>query len=194
MKMIDINKKFTETVQEYLAQGYTFNTSTMSGHQGEICKVDLTNGEEVIRVWMNREHLFNWSKPDSWSGYIIELNVGRATKIEGETIWMHHLETISSRLFYEVEKDKWYIEDLVDAIDIMHERKLRARYKTTLQYTQKNLGDEKYITIAGNYLKRKHGYKRISWQDVEVTKTEYYGGASYRVYYHGEFYTLEKGI
>lgn len=35
MKYIDINQKFTAKVAEYIAKGYTINTATMSGSQGE---------------------------------------------------------------------------------------------------------------------------------------------------------------
>lgn len=35
MKYIDINKRYTEIVTEYMARGYIINTRTMSGSQGE---------------------------------------------------------------------------------------------------------------------------------------------------------------
>lgn len=41
MKYADINKRFSEIVTEYLNKGYTFNTATMGGSQGEVAKVDL---------------------------------------------------------------------------------------------------------------------------------------------------------
>ena len=43
-KTKDINELFTKVVNKYLAKGYVFNLNTMSGSQGEIAKVDLTNG------------------------------------------------------------------------------------------------------------------------------------------------------
>lgn len=45
MKYIDINRKFTETVSSYIAQGYIINTASMSGSQGEVAHIDLTNGK-----------------------------------------------------------------------------------------------------------------------------------------------------
>ncbi len=47
MKYIDINQKFTAKVAEYIAKGYTINTATMSGSQGEVAHVDLTDGKQV---------------------------------------------------------------------------------------------------------------------------------------------------
>ena len=50
MKFADINKRYTEIVNEYIAKGYTINTATMSGSQGEIAKIDFTDGTEIIRI------------------------------------------------------------------------------------------------------------------------------------------------
>ena len=46
MKYIDINAKFTAAVNNYLAQGYIINTASMSGSQGEVAHIDLTNGKQ----------------------------------------------------------------------------------------------------------------------------------------------------
>lgn len=53
MKYIDINQKFTAKVAEYIAKGYTINTATMSGSQGEVAHVDLTDGNQVVRVLLD---------------------------------------------------------------------------------------------------------------------------------------------
>ena len=49
MKYAEINKKFTEKVAEYLSMGYSFNTRTMAGRVCSGSKVDLTDGNEIIR-------------------------------------------------------------------------------------------------------------------------------------------------
>ena len=73
MKYADINKRFTEIVAEYISKGYTINTASMRGSQGEIAKVDLTNGTEIIRVMVN-----NFS--DLSNGIDgIQITVGRST-------------------------------------------------------------------------------------------------------------------
>lgn len=53
MKYIDINRKFTETVSSYIAQGYIINTASMSGSQGEIAHIDLTDGKQIVRVLLD---------------------------------------------------------------------------------------------------------------------------------------------
>ena len=60
MKYADINKKYTAIIAEYLANGYTINTRTMGGSQGDYAHIDLTNGTEVIRILVETFH--EWGK------------------------------------------------------------------------------------------------------------------------------------
>lgn len=69
----DINNRFTEIVAEYIAKGYTFNTSSMGGSQGEIANIDLTNGKEIIRVVVSSFN--NWR--ESVEG--VEISIGKST-------------------------------------------------------------------------------------------------------------------
>ena len=114
MKYSDINKMFTTEVNKYLAQGYRFNTASMNGSQGELAKVDLTNGTEIIRI-VARTFSKEWDKQG------VELFVGRVAEKEGirpdvaycvNTIWNGRLEQVSSQRFYEVngygDPDKFY--------------------------------------------------------------------------------------
>ena len=54
MKYADINRRFTEIVAEWLAKGYSINTASMSGSQGETAKIDLTDGKEIVRILVDR--------------------------------------------------------------------------------------------------------------------------------------------
>lgn len=51
----EIQKAYTEKVNEYLAKGMQINTGTMSGSQGEICKIDLTDGSSIYRIRLERD-------------------------------------------------------------------------------------------------------------------------------------------
>ena len=90
MKYSDINKMFTTEVNKYLAQGYRFNTASMNGSQGELAKVDLTNGTEIIRI-VARTFSKEWDKQG------VELFVGRVAEKEGvrpdvASLRQHNLE------------------------------------------------------------------------------------------------------
>ena len=97
MKYADINKKYTAIIAEYLANGYTINTRTMGGSQGDYAHIDLTNGTEVIRILVETFH--EWGKL-SIEG--LEIIVGRADSevipnCESDycTLWNNRLDIIS---------------------------------------------------------------------------------------------------
>lgn len=137
MKFETINRKFTETVAEWMAKGYTINTATMGGSQGEIGKIDLTNGKEIIRVLLD-----NFGRPCEKIGdrYYnlngVELITGRVTDNvipnspdTWSHIWNQNLEILNSEKFYEIGRaynsnDKWYgtMEEAIAQQDKAHAR------------------------------------------------------------------------
>lgn len=56
MNYAGINKRYTAIVAEHMAKGYTINTRTMTGSQGDYAHIDLTNGTEVIRIMVDTFH------------------------------------------------------------------------------------------------------------------------------------------
>ncbi len=65
MKKQDIRNIYTQTVTELLNQGDTIFPDTMSGHQGEIAHIDLSNGSEILRVLLCRGH--HWERgEENW--------------------------------------------------------------------------------------------------------------------------------
>ena len=109
MTRAEINTAFTSKVAEYLAKGYTFNTNTMNGSQGEITKVDLTDGTEIVRVLLD-----SLSDYDTWDGGL-EIIVGRVTDTKihphevggvSSTIWNNRLEILETERFYKLGSDR----------------------------------------------------------------------------------------
>ena len=50
-----LNKKFTELVQNYIENGYTFHIQSMSGTQGEIASVDMVKeNKDIIKIYMDK--------------------------------------------------------------------------------------------------------------------------------------------
>lgn len=104
MKFSHINRKFTEIVTGYISKGYTINTATMNGSQGEIAAIDLTNGTEIIRVLLT-------AIDDYYDTEGVELIVGRVKddikpnqEDRWSTVWNSHLDCISSEKFYRLSK------------------------------------------------------------------------------------------
>ena len=107
MKYVDINKRFTEIVSEYIAEGYTLNTASMNGSEGEISKVDLTDGKEILRVLVRRfddcESLFSMTGVEIAVGRVPEED--RVTPHDDSswfTPWNNHLEQLRQERFFQV--------------------------------------------------------------------------------------------
>lgn len=105
MKFAEINAIYTKTVTEWLSKGYTINTATMNGSQGEITKIDLTNGKEIIRIMLSNfnESFYNQGV-EILVGHSLEKNVKPNSSDTWGTIWSQNLEVISSQKFYQIGK------------------------------------------------------------------------------------------
>ena len=117
MKFAEINKKFTAKVAEYIAQGWMINAGTMRGHQGEIAKIDLTNGEDVIRVMLDTKYDHDRIGNRFYRFDKVQLIVGRSTdKVrtnesqDFDTIWNERLDVIYCEEFYKIGRGRpdWY--------------------------------------------------------------------------------------
>lgn len=119
MKFAEINRKYTETVAEWIGKGYTINTATMAGSQGELAKIDLTDGHEIVRILLDNDgDHFARVGDHFYSFEFVKLIVGRVTDQIApnrpsvwDTVWNEHLEIISSEEFYEIgrnKREKWY--------------------------------------------------------------------------------------
>ncbi len=181
MKFEEINRRFTEVVTEWIAKGYTFNLSTMAGHQGEIGKVDLTDGKEVIRILLDRfGSPLNKIGDDYFSLEGIKLIVGKVTdpvtpnsSDEWQTVWNSRLEIIFCEEFYMIGTSKytgsrWYgtKEDTIAS-----QKKSHARYNARYIPGNREFPD-KAKEIVLPFLKRQPKNKSLRLSDItKVTKT-----------------------
>ena len=190
MKMQDINKKFNEVVRDYMMDGYEISALSMKGGQGELGKVDLVKGDELLRVYINNSYELSDARETRYYGDKIVLRVGRWSRpakdtYEGYTVWLDELETVSETYFYRVgfrgSYDRaWWTEDLSHAIKCQDLRFKRSANDTP-NYNQKYYYDERRQAIASKYMKRRQGYKRVASQNITVIKSEHRG---YFVHYN----------
>lgn len=191
MKMSEINKVFTDKVAEYMAKGYVINPVSMCGSQGEIGKVDLVKGEELIRVWMN-DVSGMWDHPSGFTRSRRVVCVGRwnypASRVRDswDTVWYRDIEVLEEISFYEVKRDKWYVDSLEEALRI--QKLAESRYKNSRPRYEEILNDPQRIEIARRFLKRAHGYKRVSSEKITLRQAPY--GATYVITYNGHDYYL----
>ena len=125
MKKSEIMKIFTAKVAELMAQGMWINGETMRGTQGEICKVDLTDGQRLVRV------LLADGRTDFHD--TLELTVGEATndrwkRDSSATVWNDSLKETDRDVFYKIRRD-WYVDSFQEAerISDLHMARVKAR-------------------------------------------------------------------
>jgi len=191
MKVAEIDREFTKRVAEWLAKGYIINSTTMGGSQGEVAKVDLTDGKEIIRI------LIDGFYGDEDSDYIfhkgVEIIVGRVTENvtphseRHDTVWNNHLEVLEETKFYKVgdccngEVEYGTKEQATHAVKVSLER-----YKNKQHNTSGTDITEKALPIAKRYLHRVLPGKRIRPADIAVKR--WING--YSIHYKGIMYKL----
>lgn len=184
MKYIDINKKFTEAVAEYMNKGYTINSATMRGSQGEITKIDLTNETEIIRVAI--ESFRDWRTCTEG----LEIVVGRYTSsdvtpntISGyNTIWAHDLEVLRTERFYKIGSNRTG-EDFYGTEEESRNADALRHQRWTNKHTDRKQPvptTGKALEIGRRVIRNRLGVKRINDADVRVTKSSHGYNVSYR--------------
>lgn len=183
MKYADINKRYTEIINKYLVKGYTVNTATMGGSQGEIAHIDLTDGNEIIRILVEG---FNEYHRDIEG---VEIIVGKATdeikpnsKKTLGTIWNNRLEIIESERFFAIGRNGYYTDKKEEAERAAQKR--MSRYDTTPRETYEP--SAKAIEIAKKVIRKKFDVKRINTAEVKLSKY----GNEYTVKYRNNIYRL----
>lgn len=170
MKFCDINKRFTNLVTEYIGKGYTFNTSSMGGSQGEIANVDLTNGKEIIRILV--ENFSDWHENVEGVKIVIGKSTDRVIPHSWhtfETVWNTHLEVIYTEFFYKIGRRGNYYgtkEEAEVARNIGRERYKRREIRHTEYFP-----NDKAKAIAERVVRNKFGYRRINPAEVRISKT-----------------------
>ena len=166
MKRYDIDKIFTRLMGEYLEDGYLLNTNTMSGHQGEVAKVDLRKGDEVIRLVLEKGT--NWNSNADWYAITIGRCVEPVRKEDWATIWTSKLEEIDRYCIYQIGKD-WYTG--IEGYAKRCSEKRHARWKNgwyhvdPLTNSHRDLPDSCRKVIL-NRVRSMNGFKSVKLCDI----------------------------
>ena len=195
MKKQDIRNAYTQKVAELLSQGYTIFPDTMSGSQGEIAHIDLTNGSEIWRVLLERK--LCWSDLDGgFDGDVVTLTIGKAAADTwvGDywdgTIWNNRLEKNFEIRWAEIRRcrEGWYT-DMDEATRIGHIRRVRYREQHTQH--RDTLGDA-YKSIGLRWLKKQPKMKTCRLEDIEQMQRVWDadGSRHFEIKARGKQYTI----
>lgn len=190
MKYEAINKKFSDKVLEYLMNGYVINSHSMSGHQGEVCKVDLVKGDELIRIWIEEE--FSRFR-DLWRGSTMYIRVGKwkflaPHSYSGVTVWFKDLEVIEEIKYYKVS-DNWYLDSFGEAMVIQGKKEERYKNRSRSIHRERQFFGEEVRRLAADYLRRKANYKRVLSSNITVYRNLRLN--KYIIEYNGKVYELK---
>lgn len=158
----DIDKVYSDVVLDYLNKGYTIYTPELSGNQGEESKVGLTNGKEVVVVYMDNTHDYKeWI--DSKLIVVGKVSDYIPYKSYG-TIWLNELETIKTLEFYQIRRGNLFTDDKQCAKDCdnLHYKRIENRKKDN----RKQFISNKALNIAYKICKRTKGYKSVAKKDI----------------------------
>ena len=195
MKKQDIRNLYTRKVTELLNQGWTLFPDTMSGSQGEIAHIDLTNGSQIIRVLLERG--MAWGHTETgYTGDKVTLTVGKAAadtwvgdRWDG-TIWNNRLEPSFQIEFAEINAcgEGWYT-DMDEASRIGHIR--MERYRASHTDRRETLGDA-FKSAALRWLRKQPKMKTCKPEDIEKVERVWdsQGKRRFEITAKGKKYTL----
>ena len=182
----DIRQIYTQKVSELLAQGYQINPETMSGSQGEMAHVDLTNGSEILRVLIESKHIIG----RRLYGDTLIIRVGRSTDTLDScwhTIWNDRLETLFEIKVAKIS-DNFYTT-MEESERMAQVRQERWRLKN--RDASKPLG-EAYKSVALRYIRRQPRMKTCMPEEITslVKRTHERGKVSYEFTARGRTFTI----
>jgi hypothetical protein len=191
MTMTEINKRYSEIVMDHMNDGFYINTTTMSGSQGEIAHIDLTDGSTIIRIVMSefRDWEANKKGIEIIVGKCTDTNVKANSKSGYNTVWNNKLEVIRSEKFYQIGRQNRSYEKFYGTEEEAGEamRKMNERYES--RKTQKIFVlPDKAKKIILPFIKRQPKCKSVKIADIEKVwrngKNEYFvtaKGKTYRI-------------
>lgn len=178
-KLVDIEKRFTEVVAQYMAQGLAFDTGAMRGSSGEQGKVALTNGKHVYMIYLHDEQCKDTDLKYWWNREMV-LTVRMFVKSPDRwaTYWNSDGTVVYEEKWYELadrRRGKVYTtarEDLVKAEEL---REARLMGRNIPQWKDVKYVPETVISIV----KQKTGRKRVHAENILSVqrRTDYHSWA-----------------
>ena len=174
----------------------------MSGSEGEISKIDLTDGNDIIRILLTDER--KWKKDERREVESVVMKVGRSTEKQTDrphgnpfsnmchNLWNSKLEILEQRTFYQINRDEdFFTEDYAEYCSMQDVQLKRLLNRDDRRWSPKTteLG-EGAKQAAVRYIKRKLGKSRVSSKDIKVTKKEWQDETRYYVKYFSNEYRL----
>lgn len=171
IKMEDLNRRFTEVVAQYIAQGLTMNLNAMSGTQGEIGKVALANDKVVYFIYMDRGHDGNIMDGRMYDTMNIKVEMHerdcRDLIDNWHTYWLGKGELVFEEVYYQItdrRDGKVWVADKADADSILDMRHARRKARGESWANWKKVRYD--VDTVVNVVKAKTGRKRVFAENI----------------------------
>ena len=168
----DIREAYTAKVNEYLARGMKINIGTMSGTQGEIARVDVTDGEYIYRIRLDRDFL----SVTELVGYYFRADTINLTiekfKDEGYKVlntftilWGGKGELVEEKVWYAIDNDRRAFVDTIE--NVMYYKKLHDVRREARERATQEITDKARLALIYKIIKRRKGYSNVTKKNIQ---------------------------
>lgn len=188
MKYADINRAFTDMVQKCLSMGWTINTASMSGSQGEVAKVDFTDGKQIARAMLEKRY----DSEMSVEYYCISLAIsGKDSRVKpnlmrSNTLWNRDLEVIEEVSFYRASvmcDVDWFVSR---DIAMKNAEKWYGRASQRANGRSEDISQKAAPVVLG-YVRKHKGCKTAKAKDIRVIREK----RGFVIYYKDHVWQLQ---
>lgn len=187
MKYADINRAYTEMVTKCINMGWTINTASMRGTQGEVAKVDFTDGKQIARAMLEKRY----DSELSVDYYCISLAFsGKNSRVMpnvmySNTLWNGDLEVLEETRFYRasiMSDVDWFVSR---DIAIQNRDKWCSRIKGRVGRGEDI--SQKAVPVVLGFVRRHKGCKTAKAKDIRVLREE----RGFVIYYKDHVWQLQ---
>lgn len=190
--MKDINKQYTDIIEDYLSKGYVVSPATCGGSFGgehghiDLIKLNAKKNDDIVRVWMLSDYVQVGRKYN----HVDAINLAvRKYKWSGEfnnihTLWPDGGELVSEKKFYAIRNNHCYTDDINEAAarDELNFNRYCNRHVSdgSIRTINVNKLSDRFINSMMNRLTNIKGFKRARgncitgvriYKDISSTKS-----------------------
>ena len=204
-KRKDIDDIYQSIITKYIAKGYKIITSHSSGTQGELAKIDFTDGKAIYRIWYDNDSERLDDKHFTYIRYLlISVRKYVVNKEDlynsSDILWFDKGEIVEEKKFYLINEytHHWrtdtskqaYVSNTTDAITLIN--KSKSRYISDEIRIKINLSKENKKRIIDILKTHYRGYSTLKLKDIDylerIYDTHYKNGRNqYRVIFSKDY-------
>ena len=178
MNRTELDRIFSQEVATYMMAGYVIDTYNQAGHQGEIAKVRLYNGDHMVQILMDRDN--DWREGKEYVIITVGEQVKKVNRVNSmHTEWNGDYNTIREYRYINLNsryytKPEWYVteEEYNTLKDVALSRRV-ARREAERHIACGYIEDASMKELALKIVRKQPRCKSAKMSDVRIFKTIY---------------------